>query len=166
MHVSASLLKRVLSPSPPRPLYSLLTISAAGAMLLLPQHVLTHRFDPMDSSPPIFSLGSAQLDFSFVQRALQNWPIRSALLYAGLVAATAVHALEGSALLWDLYFPKQAAQGDRKARRLRRRILAGVLLAAASSSLYVLWSEPLVIPLPSLLNRMDAVLQKSILYRI
>lgn len=137
-----------------------------GAMLLIPQHVMTHRFDPMDASSPIFSLGPAQLDFSFVQRALQNWPIRSALLYAALVGATLVHAFEGSALLWDLYFPKMAAKGDRKMRRLRRRLLTGALIAAASSGLYVLWSEPLAIPLPSLLGRIDAVLHKSIVYRL
>lgn len=135
-------------------------------MLLLPQHVLTHRFDPMDPTPPIFSLGPAQLDFSFVQHALQKFPIRSAVLYLALLGAVMTHALQGGALLWDTYFFKAGAQSDRKKRKQRQQLMTAAALGATATGLFVLWREPLPMALPSLLNRMDAVMQKSVFYRL
>ncbi|EJD06299.1 uncharacterized protein FOMMEDRAFT_77423 [Fomitiporia mediterranea MF3/22] len=167
LHVSASILKRLLSPYPPRPLRSLLSVAGYTAATLLPIHVLIHRIYSTDPSPPISSIGPAQLDFSFVQHALSKFPIRSLLMYGALAGASILHALEGFSLLYDTYVanPEEPKRWD-KSRVQRRRIAGAMGILAVAGGLYALWSEPIGMPLPSLLARFDAVLSKSFVYRI
>ncbi|OCB91351.1 hypothetical protein A7U60_g1390 [Sanghuangporus baumii] len=167
LHVSASVLKRLLSPYPPRPIRSLLSTAGYTALAIIPIHILIQRVYPTDPAYPISSIGPAQLDFSFVQHALQKWPIRSILLYVSLTAATILHALEGFALLNDLYLVKDgSAKRWDKSKVRTRRIAAATGISAVLGGVLMLWKEPIIMPLPSILARFDAVLQKSIIYRL
>ena len=167
MHVSASVLRRLLSPNPPRPLRSLLSVAGYTALSVLPIHVLIQRVYPTDAAAPISSLGPAQLDFSFVQHALQKWPIRSFLIYGSLSGATILHALEGIALLNDLYVVKGgSAKRWNKVNVRTRRIAAATGILAVFGGVFALWKEPIGMPLPSLLSRFDTVLETSAVYRL
>ncbi|KAH8114072.1 hypothetical protein DFH11DRAFT_1509412 [Phellopilus nigrolimitatus] len=167
LHISASMLKRFVSPSSPRPPTSLLTIAGYAATLSIPIHVLIHRVYPSDPSEPISSLGPAQLDFSFVQHALQGWPVRSVIMYGGLIVGTLLHTLEGGALLWDLYFAKEGtARRGQKDRARRRKMLDAVGVLSFLAGLYSLWQEPIAMPLPSILRRFDTILSHSLVYRL
>ncbi|KAI5117569.1 hypothetical protein M0805_009647 [Coniferiporia weirii] len=167
VHVSASTLKRLISPISPRPTSSLLTIAGYAGALLLPLHALIHRFYPTDPTLPIASLGPAQLDFSFVQYALHTWPIRNTLFYAGLTSALIFHVIEGNALMWDLYLARPGAGGRFKKENIRwRRSLGAVGVVVSLYGLYSIWSEPLAMPLPSLLRRFDAIFRKSFIFQM
>ncbi|PAV19390.1 hypothetical protein PNOK_0432400 [Pyrrhoderma noxium] len=166
LHLSASLLKRILSPSPLTPPKSLLSKAGLASVLLLPVHILIHRFYPSDPSPPISSLGPGQLDYSFVQYALQNWPIRSTILYMALTSATIMHAIEGSSLLWKRYFTNPRSHSEENVQKGRNRRFIGIAgILATLSGLFTLWMEPIAMPLPSLLTRFDAILRNSLLFR-
>ena len=167
LHLSASLLKRFLSPSPLTPPKSLLSKAGLASVLLLPVHILIHRFYPSDPSPPISSLGPGQLDYSFVQYALQNWPIRSTILYMTLTSATIMHAIEGSSLLWKRYFTNPRSHSEESVQRGRNRRFIGIAgILATLSGLFTLWMEPIAMPLPSLLTRFDAILRTSLLFGV
>lgn len=167
LHVSAGILKRLLSPHPPRPLRSLLSSAGYAALALLPAHIIIHRLLPTDPEPPIYSIGPAQLDFSFVQHALQKFPTRSLLMYGGLAGAAILHMLEGTSLLYDTYGAQNGeAKRWEKSRVRTRKIVGSVASLAIIGGLYTLWSEPISMPLPSLLARFDAILSKSVMYRL
>lgn len=97
-------------PSVPhiRRMTSLLSLSAYGALFVfVPVHVATHRWTPWAASssriPPsgteIDPVSSSELDFEFVKTSLHKWPLRSWMLYTGLVGCVLVHAFEGSSLI-------------------------------------------------------------------
>ena len=186
VHALTAGLKRILSISPKasptsrpvmtslRPLTHPLTLSAIFLMLLLPTHYLTHRQYPTISTSPIFAVGPAELDFAFVQTGLAGWPVRSALMYAGLVCAGAVHAAEGVSLLRRRYLsPTKApsAEGQVKASkritpRVQRMALAlGLGALPVLAGLYTLACEPSFV-FSDLASRYHAVFTQSWMYRI
>ncbi|THH04030.1 hypothetical protein EW145_g5825 [Phellinidium pouzarii] len=167
LHISASTLKRLISPIHPRPVLSLLSAAGYACAFILPLHVLIHRVYPTDPAIPISALGPAQLDFTFVQYALQVWPVRNSLMYTALVAATLTHALEGAALLWDLYCVSPGVVlRRRKDNVIRRRVLNATGILISMGSLFAIWSEPLATPLPSLIHSFDAVFKKLFIFRL
>ena len=108
---------------------------------------------------PIASLGPSQLDFSFVQRALQRFPLKSALGYGVLAGAALVHWLEGGALLYDTYVATSEEERRWSRKRVtQRRVIWAVGVSLVAGGLWSLWKEPIAMPLPSLLARYDAVL--------
>jgi hypothetical protein len=164
VHTTSALLKRVFSPRPPRPLSSALsTTGYAVALFLLPVHVLTHRFAPTDPVPPISSLGPSELDYEYVQAALQGWPVRSTTLYGALVLGVALHAADGLAVLWSTWAPK-SKQLLLPARRARRA-LAGAAALPVLTGLVVIAREPLF-AIASTMERYHAALRHSFIYRL
>lgn len=161
VHVGAATLKRIVSPQPPRSLKSILAVTGylAGG-ILLPIHYLTHRVYPTDPSPLIDAVGPAQLDFEFVKTALAEWPIRSWLLYGGLVTAIALHASEGFQLMLRNFLGIANALPKRT-----RRLLAGAMVLPVLSGLLVLSREPVLTHLPTAL-RYRAALEQSFYFRL
>lgn len=135
--------------------------------MLLPIHFLANRFYPTIPQSPISSFGPSELDYEFVKLGLQRWPWRSAFLFVGLVGGVLVHASEGTALLWEKYIVKRAnSESHREGKRRTKRMgLVSVGAALVLSGVYALSREDLV-PIPSLLARMDAVYTKSLFYRL
>lgn len=165
MHVGASFLKRLCLPNPFRAPKTLLSATASLSVFLVPIHIIINRFFPTIENPPIASLGPSQLDFEFVKFGLQNWPWRSALLYGGLVGGVLLHAVEGSALLWDTYI---GPRGERwkKTAILKRRVMGTLGILASLTSLFIIFREPILTPIPSLLRRFEAVYKSSIIFRM
>ena len=87
------------------------------------------------------------------------------LLYGGLVGGVLIHALEGSALLWDTYI---GTRGERwkKDKILKRRVLGLLGILASFASMFTIFREPIMTPLPSLLQRFEAVFKSSPIYRL
>ncbi|KIJ32424.1 hypothetical protein M422DRAFT_265755 [Sphaerobolus stellatus SS14] len=52
--------------------------------LLLPVHVLTHRWYPMTEAPPISALSPSELDYEFVKVGLSKWPVRNVEIGEGI----------------------------------------------------------------------------------
>ncbi len=158
-----------------RPLTHPLTLSAISLMLLLPTHYLTHRLYPTIATSPILAVGPAELDFAFVQTGLARWPVRSALMYAGLVCAGAVHAAEGVSLLRRRYLSAAkapSAEGQVKAPpkriapRMQRMALAlGLGALPVLAGLYTLACESSFV-FADLASRYHAVFAQSWMYRI
>ncbi|KAF9484953.1 hypothetical protein BDN70DRAFT_871948 [Pholiota conissans] len=189
VHALSGILKRILSlipssqPAPKqRPASSPLTLSAITLGLLLPTHVLTHRVFPALPTPPILSVGPAELDFAFVQTALRTWPWRSGLMYAALAVAGVVHAVEGATLLKTLYWKKstrdtakveaelQATSTPKRSSGLHprtKRIALALTLGALPvlTGLYALAIEPTFI-FKDLAARYRAAFLESPVYRI
>ncbi|KAG8844545.1 hypothetical protein FRB96_003015 [Tulasnella sp. 330] len=105
-HISASTLKRILLGWPKHP--SILALSAYPLLALLPIHVLTHRINPSIRAAPILSLSPSELDYEYIKYGLQTWPLRSTLLYAGLVVCGITHGMEGSMLLSRVWMKSSA----------------------------------------------------------
>ncbi|KAF8968292.1 hypothetical protein BDZ97DRAFT_1655286 [Flammula alnicola] len=170
IHALSSTLKRLLSPPrrPPRRLTHLLSLTGyASLLLLLPIHYLTHRAYPTLSAPPILAVGPAELDYEFVKTGLQTWPVRSWLLYAGLVLSTTLHAVDGMTILWNTYVAD--ADGDwqwkRSARQGRIVLGLGAVAVPVLTGLYALAREPLM-TFASLASRYRAVFLTSFVYRL
>ncbi|KAF8485637.1 hypothetical protein JB92DRAFT_1538171 [Gautieria morchelliformis] len=158
IHVTAGVTKRLLSsnPLPRRP--SLLTATAYPLLLLLPIHILTHRVIPSDTSPPISALSPSELNFEFVKAGLAGWPVRSSVLYAGLVLCGVVHTFEG----WDVILRMWG--GGKGLGRKTRRILAGVGIGTVLSGLFYSAKESLLV-LQSTLAQINASYLASAIYR-
>ncbi|EJD46193.1 hypothetical protein AURDEDRAFT_113824 [Auricularia subglabra TFB-10046 SS5] len=134
LHVSASLLKRVLLLRPPP--INLLTLTAYPTLVLLSPHIFLHRL--AFSVDPSLELSSADVDYELPKFALQKWPVRSMILYGGLVVAALFHAGEGFALLSARY-----GGGPTKAfGRTRRRLVAGGVAVGVLAGVLALWREP------------------------
>lgn len=187
LHAFSAGLKRVFtlfSPKSPkaaaatslRPLTHPLTLSAIFLLLLLPTHYLTHRLYPTITANPILAVGPAELDFAFVQAGLAAWPVRSALMYAGLVCAGAVHAAEGVSLLRRRYLSTTkapSAEGQIRAPskriitpRVQRIALAlGLGALPVLAGVYTLAREPTFV-FADLASRYHAVFTQSWVYRM
>ncbi|KJA21124.1 hypothetical protein HYPSUDRAFT_141230 [Hypholoma sublateritium FD-334 SS-4] len=179
LHALAAGLKRVLTFFSPksrptvRPLTHPLTLSAIFLLFLLPTHYLTHRLYPTIAASPILAVGPAELDFAFVQAGLAAWPVRSALMYAGLVCAGAVHAAEGLSLLRRRYLPAAKAEGQVGAPskrvitpRVQRTVLAlGLGALPVLAGVYALAREHTFV-FADLASRYHAVFTQSWVYRL
>ncbi|KAF9060706.1 hypothetical protein BDP27DRAFT_1394358 [Rhodocollybia butyracea] len=137
-NASSSFLGRIRSVLPT----TVLPLTGFATALLLPIHFCIHRLLPTTSSPPVSSLGPSELDFSFVQYGLHNYPIVSWTLYATLVGAAVIHAVEGGRVLLDPKF--------------RRKLLAVAIALPVLSGLYFLHTEPMYI-FPDMAKRLEAL---------
>jgi len=145
----------------------MLSITGYAAMfLLLPVHFLTHREYPMTTTPPISGVGPAELDYEFVKTGLKNWPIRSCLLYGGLILSTTLHIADGLQVIWNRrlkgFFGLRAWKVP---GRLARTILTlGAFALPPVLGLIVLSKEPLM-TFTSMVERYRAVYHCSYVYR-
>ncbi|TFK25779.1 hypothetical protein FA15DRAFT_668115 [Coprinopsis marcescibilis] len=175
VHVLSALLKRLLASTSsdpknaptPRPITSPLSVTGyATALLFLPIHYLSHRSDPTSEAPPIFGVGPAELDFEFVKLGLQRWPVRSWILYGGLVLFTSIHVADGIGLLWATYFKPSSDSGKQvRNRKLRRRLALGGVVLPTLTGIYFIAQEPLM-TFSSTAGRYTASFMRSFVYRI
>lgn len=170
MHGVAAILKRVLSPPgrPPRKLTHLMSISGYAVFLLfLPIHFATHRDAPMLETPPIYGVGPSELDYEFVKTGLKTWPIRSALLYGGLVVLTTAHVVDGMALIWNTWLKDWLSGSRLTALKRDRRMFIGLACVALPvlTGLYALAKEPLL-TFGDMASRYKAVFLTSWVYQI
>ena len=127
--------------------------------LFLPVHYLTHRVYPTISAAPINSFGPAELDYEFVKTGLQTWPLRSWLLYAGLIGCVALHSVEGISIITAAQYGKALVP---KSRRKLVSLIAGV---PALAGLFFI-SRETVWALTSSLEGYVAAFSRSLIYRI
>jgi len=138
-------------------------------LFFLPVHYLTHRAYPALETPPIYGIGPAELDYEFVKVGLKVWPIRSMLLYGGLVLSTTVHMVDGITIIWNTNLkdaiPSFRLKSWKKSDRSRRMalILGGVALPVLAG-LFALTKEPILV-FKSLASRYEAVFLSSFMYR-
>ncbi|THU81976.1 hypothetical protein K435DRAFT_844542, partial [Dendrothele bispora CBS 962.96] len=167
-----------------------LTLSAYPLLFLFPIHFAIHRILPMTPSPPIHSLGPAELDFNFVAHGLKTWPIRSWLMYGALIGCATVHAVEGSKVLMQKWNSKCRVGKDRlplhvpeseeppltetklshldktKPRtRIPTSAVAAVLSLPVLSGLYFISTEPTWV-FADTAKRFDAIYLMSWVYRL
>ena len=168
IHPLASIAKRLFSPgvgspkpwSQPRRMTSVLSSTGYLTLFLfLPVHYLTHRVYPTISAAPINSFGPAELDYEFVKTGLQTWPLRSWLLYAGLIGCVALHSVEGVSIITAAQYGKALVP---KSRRKRVSLIAGV---PALAGLFFI-SRETVWALTSSLEGYVAAFSRSLIYRI
>jgi len=162
-HVASGIAKRIIIPgsSSPRKITSSLSLAAYSTLLVfLPIHFATHRFFPADPSPPIFAVGPSELDYEFVKTGLARFPLRSWVLYGGLVASTMLHAVEGAQIIQASRFNSR----NFLTRARTRKIVAGVMLVPLLAGLWSISKEPLMV-FPSLAHRYEAAFMQSWAYR-
>ncbi|KAH8835031.1 hypothetical protein DL96DRAFT_1572610 [Flagelloscypha sp. PMI_526] len=121
-HVLSSILKRFTYAKPkeqPRSLDTPMTGGGLGvAFLWFPIHFFIHSVGPRLTSPPIHE----NLDFEFVKTGLKTWPIRTSILYLGLVAALTVHIGEAMGLLG--YLKGCVGRQTKESIRFRIKVIA------------------------------------------
>jgi len=127
--------------------------------LLLPVHYLTHRVYPATPAAPIHSFGPAELDYEFVKTGLQTWPLRSWLLYTGLVGCVALHAVEGISII------TATQNGKALVLKGKRKLVAFLVSAPALVGLFFI-SRETVWALTSSMEGYVAAFTRSITYRI
>ncbi|KIY44643.1 hypothetical protein FISHEDRAFT_61696 [Fistulina hepatica ATCC 64428] len=167
LHSAASIARRLLSPVPVRSLSSVLTLTGYAVMgLFLPVHYLTHRVFPSLPEAPISSVGPAELDFGFVKFALDRWPLRSTLLYAGLVLGLALHAAEGGNVIWHMRLKRFAGKWASMWPSTSTRRLAYLLGFGAPvlTGLFYLAREPYFLS-PFIAERYEAAFRMVPIYR-
>ncbi|KAF8589675.1 hypothetical protein K439DRAFT_1644974 [Ramaria rubella] len=158
IHITAGVTKRLLSPNPFPRRPSLLSLTAYPLLLFLPIHVLTHRLAPSHPSPPILALSPSELNYEFVKVGLAGWPIRSWILYTGLVLCGLVHTFEG----WDIVLRRWCGEGG---FGRWKRVFASAGVCAVLSGLLCMSKEPLLV-LQSTLSRINSSYLTSAIYRI
>ncbi|KAG8746679.1 hypothetical protein FRC10_003983 [Ceratobasidium sp. 414] len=77
-----------------------LQLTGYPLLFLLSPHIATHRILPSTPAPPISSISPSELDFSFVNFGLKNWPVRSWVMYSILVGAGIMHVTYGAPMVW------------------------------------------------------------------
>ncbi|KAK2460678.1 hypothetical protein APHAL10511_007148 [Amanita phalloides] len=161
--MGAGAVKRLLLASSgrqPRPLSSTLTYTGyALGFLLLPVHYMTHRIYPTAVDHPIDAIGPAELDYEFVKYGLQRWPVRSWVLYAGLIGCVALHGTAGMKILRQTWF------GNAGRGRVNQLTAASGIVAPVLVGIFALSREPLM-TFSSTAARFDAVFQRTWIYRI
>ena len=163
-HTASGIAKRFFAPRTARKLGSFFVIAGYTTLLFfLPAHYLVHRVYPANPAPPIYSLGPAELDFEYVKYGLQTWPLRSWLLYTGLVAGVAWHATEGMQIIWNTYLRGRLGgwRASAQAHTLNTLAIVGPVLAG----LFVLSREPLMV-FSSAIPRFEAAFRSSPVFRI
>lgn len=169
VHALAGIVKRVFLPKemPLRPISSLLSVTGyATALLFLPIHFMTHRVNPTADTIPILAVGPSELDYEFVKLGLQKWPIRSWVLYSGLVIAVTLHAVDGMAIIWNTWLKdKIGASWKQSTRKRRLALMVGVVTLPVIAGLFSLAKEPLML-FASTADRYKASYLSSIIYRL
>ncbi|KAH9948133.1 hypothetical protein B0H21DRAFT_690632 [Amylocystis lapponica] len=160
VHPLTALAKRALAPRYARPVTSVLSMTGFAAVLVVPFHYLTHRSFPTDPSPPIYAIGPAELDFEYVKFALHAWPWRSWLVYVGLTACVAFHAVEGMNVILNTY-----ARGTVKSSVRGRAVAAASMVLPVITGLIYIAREPLL-AFASQASQYHAAFSKHFLYRI
>ncbi|KAF8129293.1 hypothetical protein EV363DRAFT_1503351 [Boletus edulis] len=152
IHVASGLAHRLLTPSSkqPRKATSTLSLAAYSALIFVPIHFFTHRLAPTNTSPPIFAVGPAELDYEF----WCSWA-----LYAGLVVSVVVHAVEGVNILCTTWF------GTTRLSSRIRKLVAGAAAVPVMLGLWTLSREPLM-ALSSTVERYAACLTTLWVYRV
>ncbi|KAH6919117.1 hypothetical protein BKA70DRAFT_1249319 [Coprinopsis sp. MPI-PUGE-AT-0042] len=171
IHIWAGIFKRLIHPSPlnqPRKVKSPLSITGyATAFLFFPIHFLIHRANPALEDAPIAAVGPAELDFEYVKASLHWFPVRSWLLYGGLVLFTALHTADGLGLLRTTYLVKTSAEAAKEREKTRRRrwgVIAGIVVPVLTG-LYFVSQEPLM-TFSSTAKRYLASMEESLIYRL
>lgn len=131
-------------------------------LLFLPMHYLIHRVFPSDPHPPIDALSPSELDFEYVKYGLTTWPIRSWILYTGLVVGVAFHAVEGYRILWNTYLRDKL--GPYKGTTRSTVIGASAVAVPVLMGLWTMAREPLMV-FSSSIVRFDAAFQKASVFR-
>lgn len=170
IHILSAFFKRIINPSKtsPRPLSSLLsTTGYLTTLLLLPIHFSSHRLNPTVSTPPILSVGPAELDYEFVKIGLQNWPWRTWGLYAALVGCVLLHVVDGTNIIWNTntWLKNTLGRMKRETRRRRQLLAIGIVGLPVLSGIYMISREPSMI-FSSLAKRFEAVYTLSFIYRL
>jgi len=127
--------------------------------LLLPVHYLTHRVYPAIPAAPIHSFGPAELDYEFVKTGLQTWPLRSWLLYIGLVGCVALHAVEGVSII------TVTQNGKALVPKSKRKLVSFLASVPVLAGLYFI-SRETVWALTASMEGYVAAFSRSIAYRI
>jgi hypothetical protein len=154
LHASSGIAKRLLSSHPtisPRPVSSILSITAYGTLIFFPIHFAIHRLDP------------PMLDFEFVKLGLHKWPVRSWLLYGGLVGCVLLHAAEGINIIGSTWAGRVWARW--KSSRRTRRLAATVGAVPIFTGLFFIFKEP-IMTLPSLARQFEEAFTRSFIYRL
>jgi len=127
--------------------------------MFLPVHYLTHRVYPTIPVAPIHAFGPAELDYEFVKTGLQTWPLRSWLLYIGLVGCVALHAVEGIRIITATQF------GEAVVPKNKRKLVSFVMGVPALAGLFFI-SRETVWALTSSVESYVAAFSRSVVYRI
>jgi hypothetical protein len=125
-------------------------------VLLLPIHYPLHRLFPQSKAADAF--GPGQLDMEFVKTGLQEWPIRSWLLYGGLTVAALLHTTDG-------LFVITRYQRMRAGRRNTWRAMGALASIPVLAGVYVIYKEPLL-AYSGLVKKFRAAFEQSLTYRI
>lgn len=191
LHFAAASAKRALL-GPPKSPSIFMTSGWSLASLLLPIHVMIHRRGPASPEAPILSLGPSQLDYEFVKVGLRLWPTISWTLYGALVGAMAIHAVEGTAIMFRYWKRRQStaspganssksttesgaeaepvATSPPKRRRRspanarNRTVAVSVIISLVLGGLAILATEPLNLS-RSLLSRIEASYMQESLFQ-
>ncbi|KAF9557187.1 hypothetical protein CPC08DRAFT_640593 [Agrocybe pediades] len=175
VHTLSGALKRLLSPPgrPPRKWTHLLSLTGYATLLLfLPVHYGTHRAFPTLETPPIYGVGPAELDYEFVKTGLKTWPVRSCILYGGLVLSTTLHFVDGMTIIWNTWIKPAVEKAQvsvstwkRETRSRRMWMALGCIALPTLSGLLALGREPMM-TFSSMMSRYSAVFLSSFVYRI
>ncbi|CAA7265295.1 unnamed protein product [Cyclocybe aegerita] len=171
IHAASATLKRLLSPSgqPPRRLTHPVSVTGYATLFFLTIHYLTHRYYPALDIPPIDSLGPAELDYEFVKAALRTWPIRSWLLYGGLVFFSIMHVVDGGALVRAAWVQEGRIFASflkkQYSRRKRLALALGGVVLPVMTGVYALANEPSM-TFASMTTRYLSVFRSSFAYRL
>ncbi|PFH53581.1 hypothetical protein AMATHDRAFT_137515 [Amanita thiersii Skay4041] len=176
LHAAAGITKRLISSSSKtraRSVTSLLASTGyAVAAFLLPIHYLSHRAYPTVPDLPIDAIGPAELDYEFVKYGLHHWPVRSWVLYGGLVSCVILHALSGVNVIWRTWFNGDNAKNRDKKVEIRVKRTRGKQVVAFTGvtapvllGIYALSREPMM-AFVSTGRRFEAVFQKLWIYRL
>jgi hypothetical protein len=168
IHIISGTAKRLLRTKDDPPARKVTGKFAASgylsALFFVPIHFLTHRFYPALSSPSIQSVGPAELDYEFVKTGLETWPVRSWLLYAGLVGFVTIHAVEGLHIMLNttLYGLWERAR-KMNAKQRTRVVLASILPVV--SGMWIMKREGLM-AFGSVIKRYEEALKHCFVYQI
>lgn len=173
IHIGTATVKRAMIGFP----NSLSRFELTGALLaigLVPVHVLLHRLNPTNPTPPVFSIGPSQLDYEFVKVGLTVWPIMSWTLYSTLVASLMFHAIEGVAIMLRYWGRRlrgkilsyaEPDDGRRRSRWLaEKNIIASIGISTVLGGLAIIATEPLNIS-RAFMSRIEASFMLNPMFR-
>ena len=103
------------------------------------------------------------MSFEFVKYGLQTWPLRSWLLYTGLVAGVAWHATEGMQIIWNTWL--RDSLGSLKSTVKTRALTVAAVVAPVLSGLFFVSREPLM-AFASSVTRYEGAFLKSFIFKI
>jgi len=171
IHVVSGIAKRLIAlHRPPRPLKSLLSLSAYVSLLFFfPIHWHTHRAYPAIPSPPIYAVGPSELDYEFVKVGIQTWPWTSWFLYGGLALGVAWHMAEGLNIIYSTWV-KGSGVGSKYLNvggiQVRHRVVgASLAMIPVFSGVWFISREP-IRAFTSLASTFQEVYKMSFIYRL